>query len=408
MPMLPRTPTPFAPAGAEKDRTATDGSRAHIKWPAAAAHKARAARPPPRTPPYMPMLPRTPTPFAPAGAENVRRSGKPARRVLPRARRIHADDAAFVPRAAILRPARAQRALKKYMPQPMVRAHIKSSTAAAAQSPRGASSPAHAAYTPMLPRTPSPFTPAGAEKAHAAADGSGAYQMADRRSGKHARRVIPCARRIHADDAAFVPRAAILRPFTPAGAENVRRSGKHTPRIIPRARRIHADAAAFVPRAAILRPFTPAGAEKAHAAADGSGTYQMADRRRSAKHARRVLPRARRIHADDAAFVPRAAILRPPSRQRALKKHMPQPMVRAHIKWPTAAAERARRASSLRPPSRQPAQQQVPQAGGGGLRRRGLRRFDHAHLVRRGVGCAAAAARCASAPVSVPESVACG
>ena len=79
MPMLPRTPTPFAPAGAEKDRTATDGSRAHIKWPAAAAHKARAARPPPRTPPYMPMLPRTPTPFAPAGAENVRRSGKPAR-----------------------------------------------------------------------------------------------------------------------------------------------------------------------------------------------------------------------------------------------------------------------------------------------------------------------------------------
>ncbi len=294
------------------------------------------------------------------------------------------------------------------MPQPMVRAHIKSSTAAAAQSPRGASSPAHAAYTPMLPRTPSPFTPAGAEKAHAAADGSGAYQMADRRSGKHARRVIPCARRIHADDAAFVPRAAILRPFTPAGAENVRRSGKHTPRIIPRARRIHADAAAFVPRAAILRPFTPAGAEKAHAAADGSGTYQMADRRRSAKHARRVLPRARRIHADDAAFVPRAAILRPPSRQRALKKHMPQPMVRAHIKWPTAAAERARRASSLRPPHAS-----QPSSRSHRLAEAGCAAADCGASITRtwygvGVGCAAAAARCASAPVSVPESVACG
>ena len=40
--------------------------------------------------------------------------------------------------------------------------------------------------------------------------------------------------------------------------------------------------------------------------------------------------------------------LRPPSRQRALKKHMPQPMVRAHIKWPTAAAESTRGASSPR------------------------------------------------------------
>ena len=379
--------------------------RAHIKWPTAAAESARGASSPVHAA-YTPMMPRTPTPFAPAGAEKAhaaadgsgayqmtdrRRSGKPAAHHPP-PRRIHADDAAFVPRAAILRP---------FTP-------AGAKTSAAAQSPRGASSPAHAAYTPMLPRTPSPFTPAGAEKAHAAADGSGAYQMADRRSGKHARRVIPCARRIHADDAAFVPRAAILRPFTPAGAENVRRSGKHTPRIIPRARRIHADAAAFVPRAAILRPFTPAGAEKAHAAADGSGTYQMADRRRSAKHARRVLPRARRIHADDAAFVPRAAILRPPSRQRALKKHMPQPMVRAHIKWPTAAAERARRASSLRPPHAS-----QPSSRSHRLAEAGCAAADCGASITRtwygvGVGCAAAAARCASAPVSVPESVACG
>ena len=66
----------------------------------------------------------------------------------------------------------------------------------AAESTRGASSPAHAAYTPMMPRTPTPFAPAGAEKAHAAADGSGAYQIVDRRrSAKHARRVLPRARR---------------------------------------------------------------------------------------------------------------------------------------------------------------------------------------------------------------------
>ena len=79
--------------------------------------------------------------------------------------------------------------------------------------------------------------------------------------------------------------------------------------------------------------FTPAGTEKAHAAADGSGAYQMADRR-SAKHAPHIIPRARR-----------------------------------HTR---------RCCRTLRPPSRQPAQQQVPQAGGSGLRRRGLRRFDHA------------------------------
>ena len=46
----------------------------------------------------------------------------------------------------------------------------------------------------------------------------------------------------------------------------------------------------------------------------------------SAKHARRVLPRARR-HTCRC-----CRALRPPSRQRALKKYMPQPMVRAHIK----------------------------------------------------------------------------
>ena len=114
--------------------------------------------------------------------------------------------------------------------------------------PRGASSPAHAAYTPMMPRTPTPFAPAGAEKAHAAADGSGAYQMADRRrSGKHARRVLP-------------PRTP---PYTP-----------------------------MMPRTPT--PFAPAGAEKAHAAADGSGAYQMTDRRRSGKHTPRIIPRARR------------------------------------------------------------------------------------------------------------------
>ena len=76
--------------------------RAHIKWPTAATRKARAARPPPRTPPYMPMLPRTPAPSR-------------------------------------------QRALKKTAPQPMVRAHIKRPARRRPQSTRGASSPARAA-----------------------------------------------------------------------------------------------------------------------------------------------------------------------------------------------------------------------------------------------------------------------
>ena len=216
---------------------------------------ARAARHPPRTPPYMPMLPRTPAPFAPAGAEKAhaaadgsgtyqmadrRRSGKHARRVLPRARR-HTCRC-----CRALRPPSRQRALKKTAPQPMVLGRISNGrpppptkharrvlprarrhtcrccralrppsrqralkTSGAAESPRGASSPAHAAYTPMMPllcrvlQSSVPLAPAGAEKVHAAADGSGAYQIVDRRrSAKHARRVIPRARRIHADAAA--------------------------------------------------------------------------------------------------------------------------------------------------------------------------------------------------------------
>lgn len=148
------------------------------------------------------------------------------------------------------------------------------------------------------------------------------------------------------------------------GPADRRRSAKPARRIIPRARRIHADDAAFVPRAAILRPFTPAGAEKAHAAADGSGAYQMADRRRSGKHARRVLPRARR-HTCRC-----CRALRPP--------HASQPSSRSHR-----------------------------------LAEAGCAAADCGASITRtwygvGVGCAAAAARCASAPVSVPESVACG
>ena len=181
-------------------------------------------------------------------------------------------------------------------------------------------------------------------------------------------------------------------------------------------------------------PLAPAGAEKAHAAADGSGTYQMDNRRRSAKHARRVLPRARR-HTRRCCRRPPA-----PSRQRALKKHMPQPMVRAHIKWPTAAAESTHRASSpahaaytpMMPllcrvlqssgPSRQralktsalrPPHASQPSSRSHRLAEAGCAAADCGASITRtwygvGVGCAAAAARCASAPVSVPESVACG
>ena len=94
--------------------------------------------------------PRFPRPAAPLRFGRKSRTRQtwarpPARRVLPRARR-HTCRC-----CRALRPPSRQRALKKHMPQPMVRAHIKSSTAAAAQSTRGASSPAHAAYTPMMP-----------------------------------------------------------------------------------------------------------------------------------------------------------------------------------------------------------------------------------------------------------------
>ena len=201
--------------------------------------------------------PRFPRPAAPLRFGRKSRTRQtwarpPARRVIPRARR-HTCRC-----CRALRPSSRQRALKKHMPQPMVRAHIKWLTAAAAQSMRGASSPVHAAYTPMMP--------------------------------------------------------LLCRVLQSSG----------------------------------------------------------------------------------------------PSRQRALKKHMPQPMVRAHIKWPTAAAERARRASSLRPPHAS-----QPSSRSHRLAEAGCAAADCGASITRtwygvGVGCAAAAARCASAPVSVPESVACG
>ena len=100
---------------------------------------------------------------------------------------------------------------------------------------------------------------------------------------------------------------------------------------------IHADAAAA------LRPFAPAGAEKARAV-DGSGAYQMADRRRPQSTRGASSPAHAAIHADAAAHSG-------PSRQRALKKYAPQPMVQAHIKWPAAAVRKARAA---RPPPRTP------------------------------------------------------
>ena len=224
-------------------------------------------------------------------------------------------------------------------------------TARAARPP-----PAHAAIHADAAAHSDPFAPAGAEKAHAAADGSGTYQMADRRrSGKHARRVLPRARR-HTCRCCralrpFAPAGAELSartarpiahsgPFAPAGAEKDRRgrfgrisNGRSPPQRKARAARPPPRTPPYTPMLPLLCrvlqssvPLTPAGAEKAHAAADGSGTYQMANRRSSAKHARRVIPRARR-HTCRC-----CRALRPPSRQRALKKHMPQPMVRAHIK----------------------------------------------------------------------------
>ena len=190
---------------------------------------ARAARPPPRTPPYTPMLPRPPVPSR-------------------------------------------QRALKKTAPQPMVRAHIKWPTAAAAERTRGASSPAHAAYTPMMPllcrvlQSSVPLAPAGAEKVHAAADGSGAYQMTDRRrSGKRARRVLPRARRHTCRCCRRLPAPSRQRALKKTAADG---SGAY--QMMPTAAARKARAARPPPRTPPYMPmmpppsgpFAPAGAEK--------------------------------------------------------------------------------------------------------------------------------------------------
>ena len=130
-------------------------------------------------------------------------------------------------------------------------------------------------------------------------------------------------------------------------------------------------------------PFAPAGAEKAHAAADGSGTYQMADRR-SAKHARRVLPPRTPPYTPMLPLLCRVLQSSGPSRQRALKTSARRP---PHASQPSSRSHR--------------------------LAEAGCAAADCGASITRtwygvGVGCAAAAARCASAPVSVPESVACG
>ena len=84
--------------------------------------------------------------------EPPRVSGKHrAARIIPRARRAYTPMLPLLCRVLQSSGPSRQRALKKHMPQPMVRAHIKWLTAAAAQSMRGASSPVHAAYTPMMP-----------------------------------------------------------------------------------------------------------------------------------------------------------------------------------------------------------------------------------------------------------------
>ena len=243
------------------------------------------------------------------------------------------------------------------MPQPMVRAHIKWPIAAARKARAARPPPRTPPYMPMLPPPSGPFAPAGAEKVRAAADGSGAYQMAGRRRPQSTRGASSSAHAaIHADD------AAALRPFTPTGAELSARTAR------PIAR---------------PTPFTPAGAEKAHAAADGSGTYQMTDRRRPQSTRGASSP----AHA---AYTPMMPLLcrvlqsSGPSRQRALKTSSRRP---PHASQPSSRSHR--------------------------LAEAGCAAADCGASITRtwygvGVGCAAAAARCASAPVSVPESVACG
>ena len=230
--------------------------------------------------------PRFPRPAAPLRFGRKSRTRQtwarpPARRVIPRARR-HTCRC-----CRALRPPSRQRALKKTAPQPMVLGRISNG------------------------RPPPPT--------------------------KHARRVLPRARRHTCRCCRALRPPSRQRALKTSGAAESPR-GASSP--------AHA---AYTPMMPLLCrvlqssvPLAPAGAEKVHAAADGSGAYQIVDRRRSAKHARRVLPRARR-HTCRC-----CRALRPPSRQRALKKHMPQPMVRAHIKWPTAAAQSTRGASSPR------------------------------------------------------------
>ena len=313
-----------------------------------------------------------------AAAESTRGAASPVHAA------IHADAAAHSG------PSR-QRALKKHMPQPMVRAHIKSSTAAAAESTRGASSPAHAAYTPMMPLLCRVLQSSGPSRQralktsarrppHASQPSSRSHRLAEAgcaaadcgasitRSGKHARRVLPrarrhtcrCCRALRPPSRQRALKKTAPQPMVrahikwPAAAAHKARAARPPPRTPPYM--------LMLPRTPT--PFTPAGAEKAHAAADGSGAYQIVDRRRSAKHARRVLPRARR-HTCRC-----CRALRPP--------HASQPSSRSHR-----------------------------------LAEAGCAAADCGASITRtwygvGVGCAAAAARCASAPVSVPESVACG
>ena len=195
------------------------------------------------------------------------------------------------------------------MPQPMVRAHIKSSTAAAAESARGASSPVHAAIHADAAAPSVPLTPAS----------PAAGPTGWRRRAAPPRTAALRSRAAESTRGASSPAHAAYTPMMPLLCRVLQSSGPSRQRALKTSAAAESTRGASSPAHAAYTPmmprtptpFAPAGAEKVHAAADGSGAYQMTDRRRSGKHAPRIIPRARRIHADDAAFVPRAAILRP-------------------------------------------------------------------------------------------------
>ena len=256
-----------ARAGDAAGRTCAHPTRGGLPWARQAAATAPPIPPPRRAASLWKKVPHT------SNMGPTARAARPP----PAHAAIHADAAAPSVPLTPASPAAGPTGWRKRAAPPRTAA-LRSR---AAESTRRASSPAHAAYTPMMPllcpvlQSSVPLTPAGAEKAHAAADGSGAYQMADRRSGKHARRVLP-------------PRTPPYMPMLPRTPSRSRQPAQQQ-----------------VPQAG------------------GSGLRRRGLRRFDhAQRKARAAPHTCRC----------CRALRPPSRQWALKKHMPQPMVRAHIK----------------------------------------------------------------------------